>query len=170
MSVAPLSRSLRLQIAFTTFISAVGTNVMGWLAPIIVRSEGEYKRAPSGRKRLISALKFKATINFYHLAFKIAKSAQKLQLRLLRVDEVLLEFQREFGHFGGRNSGFVAPIVSKLPDLLNDAEAAADEFEARLSRSKKLVKIHWKNPRLDADRLTKSSENVESFIADEDRP
>jgi hypothetical protein len=170
MSIAPLSRSMRLQVAFATFISAVGTNVMGRLAPIIVRSEREYKSAPSGRKRLVSALKFKATINCYHLAFKVTKSVQKIQLRLLRVDEVLLEFEREFAHLGSRHSGLVAPIVRKLPDLLNDAEAAADKFEARLSISKKLVKIHWKNPRLDADRLTKGLENVESFVIDEDRP
>ena len=163
MMIASFSCPLRLKKAAASFVGTVGTNVVRWLTPFLARLQDQYERAPSGRHRFIASLKLKAAINFYHLAFKVAYRAQQVNLRLSGIDELILELKSKFGHLGGRYPTLIAPF-DDLPDLFSKSHAACDNIEAQLSRAKQSIKVHWRNPRLDALRLAESAKVVESFL------
>lgn len=141
---APLPGSLRLKESPATLIGAGGTDVMKRLTPIIVRLEREYKCARSGLNRLIASLKLKSTVHLYHLALKVTKSVEQANLRKSRVDQLVLEIERQFGHLGGRYD-LLVPALRELPKLIDEICAAADEADRRIGSFKKSIHVHWRN-------------------------
>lgn len=156
--ITRLPGALWLQKRTASLIGAVGAYVMGRLAPVVLRLQLKYESAPSGGQRLVASVQFRAAVELHHLSFKIAKRAQQVKLRLSGVDEVLLELERKFGHLGGRYPRLLAPF-GELPKLLDDICAAADKVDDELSRLKKTIEIHWKNPRLDAETAARRIED-----------
>ena len=136
--------ALRLQECADAALCALGAQIVGRLRVPLRRLQCEYESTPSGLKRLIVSLQLKATVGLCYLGLNVQKRVKQRQLRILGVDELLLQIQREFADRGINPALFAR--LDQIPELLRQINAVADQADHRLRTAYDSVKIHWKKP------------------------
>ena len=140
-AIAPLSRAVRLEIAFLGAVGAVGAYVMHHFIPLVGVAQRQHNRAGGRFGQFVTGLNLKVAVHAGHFLFKVNKVIQQRRLRKLRVDDLVLQLQHHFGDMR-RVDIPVLGRLEQLPELMDDIGTAADEFDGLLGAFKQHVVVH----------------------------
>lgn len=145
-----LSRASWLQKGASRLLCAIGTYIVDCIHP--ARDlQGKYERAPSGMKRLVLSLQFKAAVELGYFGFYLVKHGELLKLRSVGFRELLLQVEDQSSDFAVPRTTVIGLAQSAF-DLSYSGYALLERTCSSFQQFKKSIKIHWKNPSYEIER------------------
>lgn len=139
-----LSRAPWLQKRAASLLCAIGTYIVDWIHP--ARDlQRKYERAPSGVKRLVVSLQFKAAVELGYFGFYLVKHGKLLELRGVGFGELLLQAKNDSGDLAVSRTTVLA-LAESAVQLAYSGYALLEGSSSSSQQFKKSIKIHWKNP------------------------